>query len=161
MLPLKRHIEYMKKCIALGEEAMIKGNPPVGSIIVRGDQIIGEGLEEAKSAKDITKHAEIEAINSVIQNTELKNLKGCILYTTHEPCIMCSYALRHYNVETIVYGTSVDFVGGITSDFDIMMTSKVPSWGNPPKIVNDILKQECDNLSIDYEMNLKTNQDEK
>ena len=99
----------MEQCIALGKEAMLNGNPPVGSIIVKDDTIIGIGIEAGKSSKDITKHAEIEAVNDAVQNKQLKNLKGCKLYSTHEPCIMCSYVIRHYKVETIIFGTHVDF----------------------------------------------------
>jgi len=147
----------MKQCIALGKEAMSKGNPPVGSIIVRGKKIIGIGIEGGKSSKDITKHAEIEVVNDAIQNNQLENLKGCKLYTTHEPCIMCSYVLRHYKIDTIIYGTKVDYVGGITSSLNVMSTTQVPNWGKPPKIISDILKEECDDLTASYKTYLNNN----
>ena len=147
----------MKQSIALGKKAMINGNPPVGSILVKDDKVIGIGLEAGKSSKDITKHAEIEAVNDAIQNNPLEDLTDCKLYTTHEPCIMCSYVLRHYKVETIIYGTNVDFVGGITSSLKVMETTKVPHWGNPPKVIGDILKEECDKLTTAYQSYLTNN----
>lgn len=147
----------MKQCIALGKEAMLKGNPPVGSLIVKGNKIIGIGIEAGKSSKDITKHAEIEAVNDAIQNNQLENLKGCKLYSTHEPCIMCSYVLRHYRLKTIIFGTDVPHVGGITSDLKVMLTTSVPNWGKPPKIIGNILKEECDNLPSLYKSYLNNN----
>lgn len=158
---MNNHIYYMEQCIALGKKAMSKGNPPVGAIIVKDEQIVGVGIEAGKSTKNITKHAEIEAVNDAIQNNPLENLKGCILYTSHEPCIMCSYVLRHYKVEAIVYGTNVDFVGGITSDLKVMLTTNIPKWGKSPEIIGGILKEECDNLSTDFKMSLKNSKDEK
>ena len=67
---MKNHIYYMEQCIALGKKAMLNGNPPVGSIIVKDDKVIGIGIgiEAGKLSKDITKHTEIEAANDVIQN---------------------------------------------------------------------------------------------
>jgi tRNA(Arg) A34 adenosine deaminase TadA len=147
----------MKQCIALGKEAMSKGNPPVGSIIVRNDTVIGIGLEAGKSSKDITKHAEIEAVKDAIQNNHLEDLKDCKLYTTHEPCIMCSYVLRQYKIDAIIYGSNVDHVGGITSSLNVMTTKHVPNWEKPPNILGDILKEECDNLTASYKLYIKNN----
>ena len=152
---MNNHTKYMQECIALGEKAMSNGNPPVGAIIVRDDKIIGIGVEEGKSTKNITKHAEIEAVNDAILNGKLQNLEGCKLYTTHEPCIMCSYVLRHYRIDTIIYGTKVDFVGGITSEFKVIKTENIPNWGNSPKIIGGVLQDKCDDLTTDYELNLK------
>jgi len=158
---MKPHNSYMKKCIALGKEAMSKGNPPVGAIIVKGEQIIGVGIKAGKSSKNITKHAETEAVNDAIHNGKLQNLDGCKLYTTHEPCIMCSYVLRHYKIDTIIYGTNVDFVGGITSEFKVMLTTNIPKWGNSPKIIRSVLQEKCDKLTTDYKMSLKNSNYEK
>ena len=88
---MRTHIHFMERCIELGKEAMLCGNPPVGSILVKDDVILGIGKEAGKSGNDITKHAEIEAIRHALANHQ--SLKNSILYTTHEPCIMCSYVL--------------------------------------------------------------------
>jgi len=129
---------------------MLKGNPPVGALVVKEYKVLGIGIEAGKSSKDITKHAEIEAVKDALENSSKNNLSDCILYTTHEPCIMCSYVLRHYKLKTIIYGTEVAFVGGITSSLSVMKTTQVPNWGNPPNIIRNILKRECDNLSEAY-----------
>lgn len=138
----------MEQCIALAKEAMLNGNPPVGSIIVRRDKIIGIGVEAGKSSKDITKHAEIEAIKDVLANRQLLHDSG--LYTTHEPCVMCSYVIRHYHIKTIVYGAKSEYVGGVTSEFKILETENVPNWKGTPKIIEGILEDECLNLSTEY-----------
>ena len=139
----------MKQCVSLGKTAMLHGDPPVGSIIVKDDEVIGTGIELGKSSKDITRHAEIEAVKDALKTTE--SFEDCILYTTHEPCIMCSYVLRHHKIKTVVYGTDVDYVGGITSDLKVMLTTNVPKWGEAPTIISNILKEECDLLSKTYQ----------
>ena len=46
---------------------------------------------------------------------------------------MCSYVLRHYKIDTIIYGTKVDYVEVITSSLNVMSTTQVPNRGKPPK----------------------------
>lgn len=141
---------YMVRCIELAKVALQNGNPPVGAIVVHNDQIIGEGVESGKSMGDITNHAEIQAIREVVSNGKQHLLDQSKMYTTHEPCIMCSYVIRHHNIPHIVYGVSVDFIGGFTSRFDVLKTEEVPRWGRPPEITVGICEAECQNLSEKY-----------
>jgi tRNA(adenine34) deaminase len=147
---MNNHTSFMKQCIALGKMAMLQGDSPVGAIVVKDNIVIGTGIEAGKSSQNITKHAEIEAVIDALFKSELKDLNECTLYTTHEPCIMCSYVIRHYKLHTIVYGTNVDHVGGITSELKVMQTTKVPKWGKVPNIIGNILRDECENLSTEY-----------
>lgn len=150
------HITYMKQCVSLGKQAMRNGDPPVGSLIVKDGVVIGTGIESGKSSKDITRHAEIEAVKDALKTSE--SLESSTLYTTHEPCIMCSYVLRHYKIKTIVYGTSVDHIGGITSHLKVMMTTRVPNWGEAPTLIGDVLKDKCDELSLSYRKGINNEQ---
>ena len=145
----------MKQCVSLGKKAMLNGNPPVGSVIVKNNKVIGIGLEAGKLSKDITRHAEIEAIKDALKNVD--TLQDCTLYTTHEPCLMCSYVLRHHKLKTIVFGTEVAHVGGVTSDLKVMLTTNVPNWEKPPKIIENILKEECESLTKSYKLYLNNN----
>ncbi len=149
----KTHVLFMEQCIVLAKKAMAKGNFPVGSVVVKNNTIIGRGSEAVKSSNDITKHAEIEAIKDALNNIGTGNLENCDLYTTHEPCFMCSYVIRHYKLRAIIYGTKVDHVGGITSDLKIMLTTKVPNWGKAPTIIENVLGEECKGLSKKYKIN--------
>ena len=143
------HIHYMKKSIALGEEAMQNGDARVGSILVQDNTIIGIGREAVKSGNDITKHAEIEAIRDALKHHQ--SIKDPILYTTHEPCIMCSYVIRHYQIKTLVFGVKSKYVGGSSSEFKILESEKVPSWKDTPEIIEGVLKNECIRLSNAYQ----------
>lgn len=146
---IRTHLHYMRKCIELGKKAMRNGNPPVGSILVKNNTIIGIGVEAGKSMNDITKHAEIEAIRDALKHHQ--SLNDVTLYTTHEPCIMCSYVIRHHQIKTIVYGTKSKYVGGKTSNYNLLETESVPKWGKIPEIIEGILEEECLNLSETYQ----------
>lgn len=55
------------------------------------------------------------------------------MYTTHEPCIMCSYMIRHHRIPEIIFGTAVPYIGGLTSQFGVLATEAVPKWGKQTK----------------------------
>ncbi|HEY5463144.1 MAG TPA: nucleoside deaminase [Hanamia sp.] len=134
---------YMHLCEILGEAAAKKGNPPVGAIIIKDDEIISEAEEAGKSKNDITCHAEIEAIRIAVKKLNSPDLSGCIMFTTHEPCIMCSYAIRFYKIKKVVFQNKVDYLGGVTSSVPLLVVGDVPPhWGKPPEIVHLELKGE-------------------
>ncbi len=140
----------MNECLELARIALRNGDPPVGCVIVVEDEIIGRGIESGKSTKDVTNHAEILAIRDVIARGNDQLLGKSALYTTHEPCIMCSYAIRHYKIPIVVYGTSVNHIGGYTSKYNILRTDDIINWGPRPTIVRGILEDECLELSRQY-----------
>ena len=145
---MRTHIHYMNKCIKLGKDTMRNGNPPVGALLIKDDAIIGIGKEAGKSSNDITKHAEIEAIRDAIANQQ--SLQDTILYTTHEPCIMCSYVIRHHQIKTIVFGAKSNHVGGLSSEFKLLETESIPHWKSAPELIVGVLEDECNALSTKY-----------
>ncbi len=142
--------DYMHQCLDLAKIALAEGNPPVGAIIVLDEKVIGTGIESGKSTGDITNHAEIMAIRDALKNGYSDKLHLASMYTTHEPCIMCSYMIRHHKIPEIVYGTSVPYIGGFTSKYDILATEDVPKWGIKPKVIGDICIEECNALNAQF-----------
>jgi tRNA(adenine34) deaminase len=158
---MKKHQHYMKQCLDLGEKALTRGDAPVGSIVVMNGKVIGRGVEAGKSTQDITKHAEIEAIKDALKVVNKEALSESTLYTTHEPCLMCSYVLRHYKIETLVFGIAVDYVGGFTSGLKVLLTTEVPEWDNQIRIIGGILAEECKVLAGRYQLMQKEDTNEK
>ena len=126
--------KFIERCRELAIEASTTGNTPVGSIIVLDGSIIGEGKESTRQDNVVTRHAEIEAIRDALRRAGDQKLTGCILYTTHEPCILCSYAIRHYRISEIVFEKAVLALGGYSSSWLILTVDGVESWGRPPLV---------------------------
>ena len=80
---------YMRRCLELAERAAQAGDTAVGALIVRGDEIVGEGIERIRATLDPTAHAEVEAIRQACQRLDTLDLRGCSLYSTVEPCVLC------------------------------------------------------------------------
>ncbi|MEN2489359.1 nucleoside deaminase [Flavobacterium sp. B11] len=141
---------YMHQCLDLAKTALKAGNPPVGALIVLDGKVIGTGIESGKSTGDITNHAEILAVKDALKNGFSDKLHLAKMYTTHEPCIMCSYMIRHHKIAAIIYGTSVPYVGGFTSKYNVLSAEDVPKWGQKPKVVGDVCVDECSELNAQF-----------
>lgn len=139
---LEQHYLYMRRCLELAKKAKERGESPVGSLVVMNGEIIGEGIEGVKFHNDLTFHSEIEAIRRASEHLGHRNLKECTLYTTHEPCIMCSYVIRQTKIPTVVVGISCGEIGGYSSDFPILTDDTIRIWNFPPTLITGIMEKE-------------------
>ena len=103
--------------IALEEAriALEEGEVPVGAVIVKDGEIIARGHNHREAKHDISSHAEIEALKEAGRVLSTWNLKGCTLYVTLEPCLMCAGAIEQSRISTLVYGADDPQEGAITS----------------------------------------------
>ena len=139
---------YMQRCIELAQRARQSADTLVGSLVVHNDQIIGEGVEAVRARLDVTAHAEIEAIRQACRNVHSLDLTGSVLYTTAEPCWMCSYAVRQTRISQVVIGRSVPSVGGFSSRHPILTDPDIEFWPSPPSVTCGVLGRECEKLNI-------------
>lgn len=133
----------MRRCIELATIAKHRGDSAVGSVIVKGGKIIAEGIEGGKTHHDITFHAEIEAVRKAVGVLGKTDLSDCFLVTTHEPCIMCSYVIRHHKIGLVIVGITTGEIGGYSSALPVLSDKTISKWSNPPQIIDKILEQEC------------------
>ena len=124
--------EYMQVAFALAKEAYFNDEVPVGAIVVYKDKIIGKGRNRRIETKDVTSHAEIEAIKEAERYLSSYILDECTLYTTLEPCPMCSYAIMEAHIKKLVYGAPDEKRGAITNldIFNKHLGTKVDVYGN-------------------------------
>ncbi len=135
-LPFGLTKQHLALCNALAQQAAAKGNPPVGCLILQNGEIIAQAEEATKTKQDITCHAEIEALRQARQKLHTTDFSNCVLLTTHEPCVMCGYAIRFHRISQVVYASPVPYLGSISSSFNVLMTDQVPNhWASSPEIV--------------------------
>src|SRR5690349_2709502 len=109
--------KYMRRCLQLAEIAALAGDTAVGALIVRGDEVVAEGIERTRATLDPSAHAEVEAIRQACQRLATLDLRGCSLYSTVEPCVLCGYAIRRTGIARVVYGVAAGQVGASTSSY--------------------------------------------
>jgi len=97
---------FMKKAMQEAEIAFENGEVPVGAVIVVNNRIIGRAHNLTERLKDVTAHAEMQAITAASNFLGGKYLRDCTLYVTLEPCQMCAGGLYWSQISRVVYGAS-------------------------------------------------------
>ena len=96
---------WMHRAIALAREGeATEGMNPIGCVIVRDGKVIGEGCNEVDLRHDATAHAEIVSMRRAGQTLQCNELRDAVLYTTLQPCGMCTMASVWAKIGRIVYG---------------------------------------------------------
>ena len=136
----------MRRCLELARRALSRGDVPVGSIVVRGGWVIGEGQEGTRARLDPAAHAEVEALRAACDALGTLDLSGATLYTTVEPCVLCAYAVRQTRIHRVVFGVEAGVLGGVNGLYPLLVAT-IESPGPPPVIVDGgILAEECRRL---------------
>ncbi len=132
----------MRRAIAYARVALTNGDTPVGSLAVREGKVIAEGVESVKKKMDISAHAELIFIRNACFALRTFDLSGSVLYTTAEPCFMCSYAVRQTHISKVIIGRPTTGTGGISSRHSILSDPRIAIWDQPPDIASGILEAE-------------------
>ena len=127
----------MRKALQEAEIAFEMGEVPVGAVVVVEKRIIGRAHNLTERLKDVTAHAEMQAITSAANFLGAKYLTGCTLYVTLEPCQMCAGAMYWSQISRLVYGAR-----DLERGFNVMGTQLHPKT----EITSGILENEASEL---------------
>jgi len=139
---MKNDIYFMKLALKEANKAYKKGEIPIGAVIVKNGKIISKAHNLKEFKKNVTKHAEILAIEKASKKLKNWRLIDCIIYVTMFPCPMCASAINQSRISKIVYGTIPEYV-------DKKMVYKIlndKNYGNPVQIVDNIMSDECSKI---------------
>ena len=105
---IQRDEKFMRMAIDEARKALKEQEVPIGAIVVCGERVIGRGHNLVETLCDATAHAEMQSITAAAATLGGKYLKGCTLYVTVEPCLMCAGALGWSQIKRIVFGAADD-----------------------------------------------------
>lgn len=97
---------FMKKAIELSKLAVEHGNEPFGAVLVKNDQIVFTNENQIYTRHDPTFHGEASLIREFCAQTAITDLHEYTLYSSCEPCFMCSGAMVWVKLGRLVYGAS-------------------------------------------------------
>ena len=102
----EQDVHFMREAIRLADESMEHGGGPFGAIIVKDGKIIAGSANSVTTDNDPTAHAEVNAIRQACQSLGTFSLKGCVIYTSCEPCPMCLGAIYWAGIDCIYYANT-------------------------------------------------------
>ena len=97
---------FMREAIRLSKLAVEHGNEPFGAILVKDDKIVFSNENQIYTKHDPTFHGEAGLIREFCAETAITDLHEYTLYSSCEPCFMCSGAMVWVKLGRLVYGAS-------------------------------------------------------
>jgi cytosine deaminase len=116
----ENHVDpFLRAAIDEAKKGLAEGGLPIGSVLVRGNEIIGRGHNRRVQKGDPMAHAEIDCLTRAGRQ---KTYKDTVLYSTLMPCYLCTGAAVQFGVPKVIVGEAVNFngcegKGGSTADF--------------------------------------------
>ena len=100
---------FLQAAIDEAKEGLAEGGLPIGSVLVRGDAIIGRGHNRRVQRGEPMTHAEIDCLNNAGRQ---RTYADTVLYSTLMPCFLCSGAAVQFRIPKVIVGESQTFPGG-------------------------------------------------
>ena len=132
--------QFMRMAIWEANEALEKGEYPAGVVIVKEGKVVSTGFPEVRRENIAGLHGEVAAIRNACKKLQTRHLVGCELYTTVEPCIMCTINAKHARIGKIFFGAKLREQKKRTAD--ILKFMEIDNL----KIEGGFLEKECDQL---------------
>ncbi|MEE8061017.1 MAG: tRNA adenosine(34) deaminase TadA [Gemmatimonadales bacterium] len=133
----------MEAALRLARAAAVREEVPVGAVVIRDGEIIGEAHNEMVRRRDPTAHAELLAIRRALDTVKEDRLVDSVIYVTLEPCSQCVGSIILAKVGRVVFGAYDNRCGMAGSVYDIL---RHPRLNHRPEVTGGMLADECGTL---------------
>tara|TARA_B100001123_G_scaffold101159_1_gene116839 strand:+ start:2001 stop:2465 length:465 start_codon:yes stop_codon:yes gene_type:complete len=135
--------KFMQRAIELSIDSIKSGGGPFGSVIVKDDKIVSEGMNRVTVSNDPTAHGEIVAIRDACKKLNTFDLSNSYLYSSCEPCPMCMSAIYWSRINKVYYANTRDDAKKIDFD-DSFIYSEISKMNKDRSIsMEQILRDEA------------------
>lgn len=100
------HHEFIIRCIELASDAKRMSNYPFGALLALDGKVLIETMNTSRTDCDATRHAEMNLVSLACRHLSQKEISSATLYSSTEPCVMCSGAIYWAGINKVVYGCS-------------------------------------------------------
>lgn len=142
-IKLDIHKKHMRRAIQAAVSSIKRGDVPFGAVVTRGDEVIAVCGNGELSCQDVTQHAEVRAISKASQRLGRRDLSDCTIYSTVEPCPMCSGAIFYACAKRVVYAMSRDDLPHLFRSRKVRFQNLADDLSYTPEIITGICKQEA------------------
>ena len=131
---------FMREALAQAAQSAQMGEVPVGAVVVRDNRIIAAAHNTCIAGRNVSHHAEINALAAAGQALNNYRLDGCDAYITLEPCSMCAGALIQARIRRVIYGVAEPKTGAAGSVIDLFADTRL---NRHTAVTGGILANEC------------------
>ena len=134
---------WMQMALDQARRAAELGEVPVGALVIKDGEILGQGHNRNLLDNDPTAHAEIVALRLAAARFGNHRLVGCALVVTIEPCAMCAGAIMHARLARLIYGASDPKTGAAGS---VLQVLNHPRLNHKLQITAGVLNDKCSEM---------------
>src|SRR5262249_45185008 len=138
---------FMELALRQAETAVARGQTPFGAVVVSKEEFVAEGHNTVRAGLDPTAHAEIVAIRKAWRILgSWQKLAGATLYSSCEPCLLCSFVITQIGFSRVVFaarGTDVPTYKPLLGADLVEVATWVnaqPGW-TPLEVVGDFMRE--------------------
>jgi len=137
----------MRQALAQAGACLQWGDVPIGAVVARGDEVLGQAGNQRQRLQDPTAHAEMLALRQAAAACGQWRLEGCTLYVTLEPCAMCAGAVVLSRLDRVVYGAPDPKAGFVGSLGDLV---RDPRLNHRARVTDGVLAEESSRLLWEF-----------
>lgn len=134
---------FMAMAIEAARQSKQNGDVPFGAAIVRQGRLLAVTRNTEHVDQDVTCHAETKAVSQASQLLSSRDLSGCTIYSTVEPCPMCAGAIFHSCISRVVFAISRDDLPSLFRTRNIRLWDLAKDWHYSPTLTGGVLKEEA------------------
>lgn len=151
----ENHEPFIRECIRLAMESRQNGNHPFGSVLVHNGEIILRAGNTVITHNDIAQHPESILARTGASKYSPEFLAECTLYTSTEPCPMCTGAIYWSGIGRIVFACSVNKLAEYVDDSLLMSSREILERGDRKvEVIGHILEDEAAEVHVGFWENL-------
>jgi creatinine deaminase len=103
--------KFMQQAIEMAKKSFHEGGIPIGSVLVRNNEIIAQGHNKRVQENNPILHGEMDCLNNA---GRIGSFKNCVIYSTLMPCYMCAGTIVQFKIKKVIVGESQTFSGART-----------------------------------------------
>lgn len=139
----ENHERFVRQCYELARSAARGGNHPFGALLARDGHALLTAENTVEIERDCTRHAELNLVSRAVRQLDPAVLAHCVLYTSTEPCAMCTGAIYWAGIRALVYGCSAQRLGQIAGGSFVVPCREILARGRAPtRVIGPILEDE-------------------
>ena len=124
------HERYMERALTLAREAGDRGDEPFGSLLVHDGEVIMEEQNGVNTADDIRRHPELTLARRAASELDADTCRETVMYTSTEPCAMCSGGIYIASLGGVVYSVSAATAADLTGGGAVVPSAEILGRGD-------------------------------
>jgi guanine deaminase len=135
--------DHMRLALEQAEASKTRGEFPFGAVITHEGKVLVAAENGEHRKADVTAHAEMMAISEACWKLSRRDLSDCTIYSSAEPCPMCSAAIFQSNIPRVAFGLYRDDLPHLFRRRKIRIAQLAEDWDYTPEVVGGVLREQA------------------